>query len=144
MGWQAATYQWAKLTPMAAYTSLAMIVSMGLVFYVYTKYRTEKINLSPAIPYFSALFVFCLTVLLWRIFLQQEIESMQEKVTSESEKIQEKIQVQIQDRVSELEKLNVQWQLFPTLPQEMWLRSVEFYRKKIRIPSKSEGSLIFV
>lgn len=64
MEWQASIYQWAKQTPMAVYTSLAfMIASTGIIFYVYTKHRTEKINLAPAIPYFSAVFVFCLTVL---------------------------------------------------------------------------------
>jgi len=130
MARQATIYQWAKFTPLAVYTSLAFIIaSTGIIFYVYTKHRTGKINLASAIPSFSALFVFFLTLLLWRAFLQEEIESIQGLVNSESEKVQDRIQVQIQDRISELEELKFQWQLFPTVPQEIWLRSAEFYRK---------------
>jgi diguanylate cyclase (GGDEF)-like protein len=124
------TYLWAKLTPMALLTAIGlMIASGGMMIYVYEKHILGEINLSGGAPYLASIFVFCLTFLLWSASIQQEIESLQELISLEGDKIQEKIIKKIEKSVSDLEKLGLKMELFKS--DKDWLTSAELYRKEI-------------
>jgi diguanylate cyclase (GGDEF)-like protein len=124
------TYLWAKLTPMALLTAIGLMIASGsIMVYVYGKHLSGEVNLSGGVPYLASIFVFCLTFLLWSASIQQEIESLQELISLEGDKIQEKIIKKIEKSVSDLEKLGLKAELFKS--DKDWLTSAELYRKEI-------------
>ncbi len=125
-----ATYQWAKLTPMAVHTAISfLIASSGIIFYVYVKYISGETNLSSMLAYFAALFVLCITALLWHASLQEMTETLQELTNKEAERIKENIREKITAITSDMHELSFQWQIFSPGSEINWERSFEEYKK---------------
>jgi diguanylate cyclase (GGDEF)-like protein len=126
-----ATYEWARLTPMALHTAIGFIIaSGGIIAFVYSKDSLEEINLSSKSPYLAAVFVCCLTSLLWRASLQQGIERLNDLVSLKSGKIKELVTQIIDERVSDMEELKLHLDESPEISERLWVRSVDFYRNK--------------
>jgi diguanylate cyclase (GGDEF)-like protein len=127
-----ATYQWAKLTPMALSTAITFVIaSSGIIFYIYVKHVSGEINLSSALPYFAALFMLFVSALLWQTSLQEALRNVQEFTNTEAARIKENIEEELTERISDLEKIAFQWQALPNEPPEIWLKVSEFYRRNI-------------
>lgn len=124
-------FQWAKLRPMALHTAMGFVIaSAGIIAFIYSKDSLEEINLSSKSPYLAAVFVCCLTSLLWRSSLQQGMERLNELVSLESAKIKELVAKVIDERVSDMEELKLHLEEFPEISEKLWVSSVEFYRDK--------------
>jgi|GEM_PF-4465474 len=126
-----AIYEWAKLTPMALHTAIGFVIaSTGIITFIYSRDSLEGINLSSKSPYLAAVFVCCLTSLLWRSSLQQGMERLNELVSLESAKIKELVINVIDERVSDMEELKLHLEAFPEISEKLWASSVDFYREK--------------
>jgi diguanylate cyclase (GGDEF)-like protein len=127
-----ATYQWAKLTPMAVPTAVSFIlVSIGTLTYVYNKHSSGEINLSTTMPYVAALFAFCLTLLVCNASLQLSLENVTKLVLLQGSEIQETIKEKIKYTAVSLERLVFQWRLFPNLPEKTGPEFIAFYRRSL-------------
>ncbi|MGV8949025.1 MAG: GGDEF domain-containing protein [Candidatus Paracaedibacter sp.] len=125
------TYQWAKLTPMALYTAIGFIIaSSGIVAFVYSKDSLEDINLSSKSPYLAAVFVCCLTFLLWKASLHQGMERLNDLISLESDKIKELVITVIDERVSDMEELKLHVEYFPQVSKRLWENAIDFYIHK--------------
>jgi len=126
------TYEWAKLVPMAGHSAIAYLISsLGIIFYIYVKHTSGEINLSPALPYFGALFVLCITGLLWKASIEEARQTLQESTSAEAQRIQAKTKEKLGLVISDLEELNLQRQIFPLISTEIWKKTSEFYRRNI-------------
>jgi len=126
------TYEWAKLVPMAGHSALGyLIASGGIISYIYVKHASQEINLSPALPYFGALFVLCIMGLVWKASVEEGRRNLQESTDAETERIQAKTKEKLSIVITDLEQLHLQQQIFPTTSYEIWKKSSELYRKNI-------------
>ncbi len=122
-----ATYEWARLTPMALHTAIGFIIaSGGIIAFVYSKDSLEEINLSSKSPYLAAVFVCCLTSLLWRSSLQQGMERLNDLVSLEAAKIKGLVTRIVDERISDIEHLELHLEEYPEISQRLWVRTVDF------------------
>jgi len=126
-----ATYEWARLTPMALHTAIGFIIaSGGIIAFVYLKDSLEEINLSSKSSYLASVFVCCLTFLLWKASLHQGMERLNDLISLKSDKIKESVKAVIDERVSDMEELKLHLEEFPEVSKYLWENSINFYIRK--------------